>query len=68
MEPGRAKLTYFAACVTIQAERDFTLKPLSEEQRRTLEAKSSDFGRGLAADRRWVSESGLSVKSPTRPR
>lgn len=47
-----------------KAERDFTLKPLSEDQQRKLESKSSELGRDLAADRRWVS----ATLPPTQPR
>ena len=47
-----------------KAERDFTLKPLSEEQKRKLESKSSELGSELKNDRRWASAS--SMPSSTR--
>lgn len=40
-----------------KAERDFTLKPLSEEQTRKLESKSSELGSELKNERRWASAS-----------
>lgn len=38
-----------------KAERDFTLKPLSEEQKRNLESKSNELKTELSTSRRWNS-------------
>merc|ERR1719487_582900 len=38
-----------------KAERDFMLKPLSEEQKRNLESKSNELKTELSTSRRWNS-------------